>query len=292
MTALSLSMEPIQVLSEDLILVDWGPMTLTVSTWLAGKARPVMATRAARTALACLEALSDFQGFMKSRRPRVPNPDALPEPVRLAWEAVRRTNESLTPMAAVAGAVADTVAEAAVRLGADRVIVNNGGDIALRLTSDEQVTVGLRPPESTRLAGRLRVDGASGIGGVASSAWRGRSLSPGVADLVTVWAESAALADAAATLIAGSTLFTTPGAANGIVRVFASDMEPDSDLKQTEITRHVNRILPAQVREAMAAGMSTAHRLFDAGIIMGCLIRVQTETARLDPNGTLHLTSG
>jgi hypothetical protein len=53
---------PIQVLRPDLILADYGPMTLTVSAWADGEPRPVMATRAAAKALALLADLAEKRG--------------------------------------------------------------------------------------------------------------------------------------------------------------------------------------------------------------------------------------
>ncbi|MCP4687433.1 MAG: hypothetical protein GY859_05240, partial [Desulfobacterales bacterium] len=58
------SIFPIHVLTEELVLVDWGPMTLTVSAWRKGRARPVIAARAAHAALRRLRILADFQGYL------------------------------------------------------------------------------------------------------------------------------------------------------------------------------------------------------------------------------------
>ena len=70
----------------------------------------------------------------------------------------------------------------------------------VRWGKEEKVVKG--DNELDEMLGKLCVEDGSGGGGVASSGWAGRSLSPGVADMVTVWAGSAGLADAAATFIA------------------------------------------------------------------------------------------
>ena len=64
---------PVRVLADDLILVDWGPMTMAISVWDKERARPVMAAIASRSALTCLQVLSDFQGFLKIPVCRLPS---------------------------------------------------------------------------------------------------------------------------------------------------------------------------------------------------------------------------
>ena len=77
------------------------------------------------------------------------------------------------------------------------------GILPFALRVGKMAVVGLKTIGAEKMAGRLYVRGGSGIGGVASSGWMGRSYSPGVADLVTVWGgSSASVADAAAALIA------------------------------------------------------------------------------------------
>jgi ApbE superfamily uncharacterized protein (UPF0280 family) len=104
------------------------------------------------------------------------------------------------PMAAVAGAVAEMAAEAAVSAGAREAIVENGGDIFL--SSPEEVLVGLYAgdhPLSGRLALRLSPL-AMPVSVCSSSSRFGHSLSFGDCDLATIVARDGALADAAATL--------------------------------------------------------------------------------------------
>ncbi|MCA1906489.1 MAG: hypothetical protein LDL11_07870, partial [Desulfarculus sp.] len=133
------------------------------------------------------------------------------------------------------------------------------------------------------LLARLGLRAGDGVGGVASSGWSGRSLSPGVADLVSVWAAEAATADAAATLIAGRVDLDSPA----ISRAPATSMDPDSDLGQRLVVAGVGPLSPAERARALAAGQAAAAGLFEAGCIRGCLILVQGEMAILDPAGGL-----
>ncbi|MCB2185338.1 MAG: UPF0280 family protein [Deltaproteobacteria bacterium] len=274
---------PVTVLRPDLVLVDWGPMTLTLSVWDGGRPRPVLAVQAAREALASLAVLADFQGYLK-RPAHLLDPDRpLPPVVRRALDGARVAPAELTPLAAVAGAVADQVADLAAALGADKVIVNNGGDVALRLTGTRRAVVGLRPPAAPGrpplpLAGKLRLTAAHGVGGVATSGAGGRSLSPGVADMVTVWAATAAAADGAATYIAGRTTVASPAVETAPAR----ELQADSDLGERLVTRHVGKLTREERLAALAAGQAAAQDLFTAGHIRGCFLLVQGEVAILD----------
>ncbi len=276
----------VQVVAEDLVLVDWGPMTLTVSVWRKGQARPVIAAKVSRAALFHLQTLSAFQGYLKRNVSVLPIDRPLPSVVERAFVAVRSISEDLTPLAAVAGAVADEVAARAIDLGADRVIVNNGGDIAVRVNTGERVVVGLKLPGSDNLFGQLHVEGGSGIGGVASSGWAGRSHSPGVADMVTVWGCSAGLADAAATFIAGKTVVYS----KNIQQTRACELDSLSDLGDTFVTETVGRLTSAKRLEALDQGVSAAERIYEKGLLRGYMLHVQGETILMDPDAMMKIS--
>jgi ApbE superfamily uncharacterized protein (UPF0280 family) len=118
-----------------------------------------------------------------------------------------------------------------------RAYVNDGGDIALHLSEDEQFVVGMvERPDRPSLCGTATVKADNPIRGIATSGWRGRSFSLGIADAVTVLADRAAAADAAATIIANAV--DLPGHP-AIVRVHACDLSPDSDLGDQMVTQDV-----------------------------------------------------
>jgi uncharacterized protein len=283
--------EPVQVIRPDLVLVDWGPMSLSISAWAEGRPRPVMAAQAARQALACLAVLADFQGYMSTRVKYLPAGRPLPTVVHSATRACRAVDRELTPLAAVAGAVAGAVAELAVSLGADKVVVNNGGDIAIYLGRNQGLRLGLRPPSETGqpqpLLGRLDLSAADCIGGVASSGWQGRSLSAGAADLVTVWAKDAALADAAATALGNAVAVRSPA----LSRKPAQTLDPACGLGNQKMTVSVGPLSAEQRQAALAAGMAAARRLHAAGLIKGCVLLLQGDLALLDPGRILSLAS-
>ena len=183
----------------------------------------------------------------------------------------------ITPMAAVAGAVAEEILGA--MLGAaplDRAYVNNGGDIALHLVDGGQFTVGLMDrPDRGGLLRTMIVDADDPVRGVATSGRHGRSFSLGIADAVTVLASTASQADAAATIIANAV--DLPGSPN-IVRYPASRLQPDSDLGDRLVTRDVGPLTENEVAEALRAGSACARRWFAAGLIEGAALCLLGET--------------
>lgn len=183
----------------------------------------------------------------------------------------------ITPMAAVAGAVADEILAAMVcEAELSRAHVNDGGDIALHLAHGEKFTVGLVDrPDRPSLLGSTKVEAFDPVRGIATSGWRGRSFSLGIADAVTVLAVHAAAADAAATIIANAV--DLPGHP-AIVRVPARDLAPDSDLGDRLVTQAVPLLTFAEVDQALRAGVRTAELLLRIGLIHSAALHLQGET--------------
>jgi ApbE superfamily uncharacterized protein (UPF0280 family) len=187
---------------------------------------------------------------------------------RRMFDAVCPYNQRcfITPMAAVAGAVAEAVLESMTSAAnVERAYVNNGGDIALHLAAGESFTIGMVDrPDRPSLFGTTKISSTDPIRGVATSGWRGRSFSLGIADAVTVLADSAAAADAAATVIANAV--DLPGH-DSIVRVPAREISPDSDLGEWLVTRGVGELTAHEVEQALDAGEAVAGELQRQGLI-------------------------
>ncbi|HUG21428.1 UPF0280 family protein [Piscinibacter sp.] len=194
----------------------------------------------------------------------------------------------ITPMAAVAGAVAQAVLACYRREGVTRAWVNNGGDIALHLTPGSSWRVGLFADvsrfEPRTGAGPLRTDAdftvhaSLPVRGIATSGWRGRSFSLGIADSVTVLARTAAEADAAATVIANAVNVDD----SRIVRRPACEMKDDSDLGTLPVTVDVPTLDDATVRHALAAGERRARDLQALGLIWSAALSCQGRFALVD----------
>ncbi|MEM0906164.1 MAG: UPF0280 family protein [Pseudomonadota bacterium] len=174
----------------------------------------------------------------------------------------------VTPMAAVAGAVADEILNAMAPAGLTRAIVNNGGDIALYLAPNATARARIAHHDGTS-AGTVTLRAGDGVGGIATSGRHGRSLSRGIADSVTVLAASAAEADVAATLIANAV--DLPGHP-AITRVFAETLDPDSDLAGKEVTTGCGPLAPHDVEQALSTGARTADAMLRDGLILGAAL--------------------
>ncbi len=183
----------------------------------------------------------------------------------------------ISPMAAVAGAVADEVLGAmhgAAPLA--RAYVNNGGDIALHLQRGESFDLGLVDrPDQPSLFARARIAAHDPSRGIATSGWRGRSFSLGIADAVTVLAASAVQADAAATIIANAVDLPDHPA---IARAPASSIKPDNDLGDIPVTRGVGPLTPREVARAIEHGLAFSRTLRERGLIHAAAIHLKGET--------------
>lgn len=190
----------------------------------------------------------------------------------------------ITPMAAVAGAVAEEILSAMVEAAnLDRAYVNNGGDIALYLADGEHFTVGLVDrPDRPGLMRTTVIKAHHPARGVATSGRHGRSFSLGIADAVTVLARTASQADAAATIIANAV--DLPGHP-AIVRCRADELQPDSDLGARLVTRDVGVLQAFEIASALEAGAGTARALLAQGLIESAALRLHGETRIVALNG-------
>jgi ApbE superfamily uncharacterized protein (UPF0280 family) len=174
----------------------------------------------------------------------------------------------VTPMAAVAGAVADAVLAAALAQGGvTRACANNGGDIALHLAPGHSFTAAIaaRPgwPD------RITLGHGDGVGGIATSGWQGRSQSLGIADAVTALAPTAAMADAAATMIANAV--DLPGHP-AVTRLPARKIKADSDLGDLPVTVGVGPLTAQEAATALDRGAAFAQDCLRRGLIAGAAL--------------------
>ena len=176
----------------------------------------------------------------------------------------------ITPMAAVAGAGADTILDAiCAGCGIEKAYVNNGGDVAFHLGPGEQMTAAV----AGTTPGRITIRSHDPLRGIASSGWRGRSHSRGIADTVTVLAGTAAEADAAATMIANAV--DLPDHPN-IARAPACKIAPESDLGSRPVTTDVGALSDAEMLQALESGTRFAAACHAKGLIHTAILMLGT----------------
>lgn len=201
---------------------------------------------------------------------------------RMRWACLPFSDQAfVTPMAAVAGAVADEVLAAMTRgRRLAKAYVNNGGDVAFHLAPGARIGIGLVADlERLEPAGRLDLDAGQPGRGLATSGRGGRSFSLGIADAVTVLAETAAQADAAATLIANAVDVGDPA----VSRRPAVDLDPDSDLGERLVATAVGPLSDAAIDRALAAGLARASLFRAQGLILGAVLSLRGRRRVLGP---------
>ena len=264
--------QSIVLLDEETILAECGPMRLAIRAWQESRPQIALCRQAAEASFDYLEtvatnksALSELAGNIR----------AIPEDplARRMVESVRAIGDSdLTPMAAVAGTIADAVADWLFGRGPTKIVVDNGGDIAIRLAAGETATVGIRPQINCfDISHIARLDGRNSSWGVTTSGLGGRSFTRGIASAVTVIAENASIADAAATAVANACSVED----SSIVRMPAEQMDPGTDIKGVNITVDVGALSSGKKIQAVNAALSKAETLCRQKHILGALIALE-----------------
>ncbi|MFL5007609.1 MAG: UPF0280 family protein [Microvirga sp.] len=264
-----------QSLAGDRLHLSHGPIDVVLRAWGA----EVEVRRAHEAVVARFKTvLAELAGELDAlRRPIADEPRVEGPVARRMVAAVRPfAPEFITPMAAVAGSVADELLAAMLAAAVlEKAFVNDGGDIAIHLSPGERLAVGIAGDFSGRavpaLNGAVILRDEDGIGGIATSGFNGRSFTLGIADSVTVVAASAAAADAAATVVANAVDLDSPA----IERRPASALDPDSDLGDRLVTSAVGPLTEAEIRQALTNGRSRAERLIARGLIGGVALMLR-----------------
>lgn len=260
-------------LSGDRLHLHHGPIDIVLKAW--GEAGDVV--RAYDQAAQCFHTILDD---LVRELPQLRQPYGETHPLfqgRVARQMVTATrpfaDRFVTPMAAVAGAVADEVMSALIDGTAiRRAYVNNGGDIALHLSPGETLKAGIVDnQDAPHVDADVAIDFTMPVRGIATSGWRGRSQSLGIADAVTVLAADAATADVAATLIANA----VDTDHHVVERAPASSLRDDSDLGDRPVTVAVGPLDERAIVDAMNAGVALAKAYRARGLIHSAYLALQ-----------------
>ena len=249
-----------------------GPIDLIIEAWGEGR------NKAYRRAIGRFETvLEELVGELPLLRAAAHRERRFEGPVarRMQRAVTPLAATFITPMAAVAGAVADEILAHLTKGGElGKAYVNNGGDIAFHLVPGQHIEAAI----AASGAGRITIRAGDPFRGMATSGWRGRSHSLGIADQVSVIAANAATADAAATRIANAVDLPGHGA---IARTPATELSPDSDLGDRLVTTAVGPLSVNETAEALRRGAGTARRLLEDGRIGGALLTLNAQTRQI-----------
>jgi uncharacterized protein len=248
-----------------------GPIDLVIEAW----GEPAAVTAACSAAWRRFETvLGELVGELAVLKAPVGAATDVRGPVarRMVGACLPFARGFITPMAAVAGSVADEMAGFFAVPGVARAYVNNGGDIALHLAPGQTLTIGVVPDAYLpSVDGDVAIHAHGPVRGVATSGWRGRSFSMGIADSVTVLARSAAEADAAATVIANAVNVDHPA----IERRRACDLKDDTDLGENLVTAAVGQLPARLAADALDRGVVVAEELLGRNLILGAALALQ-----------------
>ncbi|KJS29524.1 MAG: hypothetical protein VR64_20415 [Desulfatitalea sp. BRH_c12] len=257
--------------SDGRILVECGPMRMVIGAYKDGISGIEDPHTVAAIAISFFTRVAEGKRRLAMPAQRI---DRLPDDAILA-EMIQSTSRvgdpDLTPMAAVAGTLADAVADWLFERDMTKVVVDNGGDIAIRLGPGENVVVGVCPqPGARHLTRRILLDARCPSWGVATSGMGGRSFTRGIASAVTTVSHRASLADAAATAIANACFVPD----EAIRQAPAELIDPDTDIPGVPITVQVGRVSSEKLRQAGENTRKKAEEIQKRGIISGALIQV------------------
>jgi uncharacterized protein len=258
----------------------YGPTSMRILARLRGRPHPLGVEAAAAAACECLESLVPFRntaalliGRLRREKGLSAVPQHFPAVLRLMIRAAEATGEdAMTPLAAVAGAIAQQALAAALAAGAGTVVVENGGDVAVSVEAGDTIRLGVARGIHDRSLERVALlSHGDGIGGVCTSGLGGRSFTLGLADAAVAFGADAAGADACATLLANSTFMDVPA----VERSPAESLDPDTDIPGFMVVTHVGALSSSEITKALGQAEERAQGFVRAGLLKGAVVAVQ-----------------
>ena len=269
----------IKLLQGGHVMAECGPMRLVITAFVGKVPQPEMGMKAAEESILYLERIARLRHLLGRGVPN--NPRDIDEPLaREMFRSVMSTGDKdLTPMAAVAGVIGDAVADYLYERGMTKVVVNNGGDVSVRLRGGEPVKVGIRPVAGEEAGSHvIQLDPDRPSWGIASSGLGGRSLTRGIASAVTIIAEKASIADAAATAIANASFIQD----EHVIQRPAEEIDPDTDIPGIPVTVRVGPLSKEKKTRALSSAMEKTAELVQKQIIFGAFVAVDGEFSMTD----------
>lgn len=263
----------IEKLQDERIFINHGPIQMVIDAYVKGERKAEIGLEAGRHVLDQFNKLIQYIPPLKSMRAYTSTSSRFPEVLNKMIIAVEKSGyNELNTLGAVAGSFSDIALEKAVELGATRVIVNNGGDIACTDLEGKSIKVGI--PYATKDEKRqliLEIAKDENIHGICTSGMGGRSFTKGIATAAVALASDAATADACATYLGNMTNVED----ENIIRCLAEEIDSETDIKGQLITVKVNEISQEKKYRALLNGLNAAEDLYNRGIIEGAIICIE-----------------
>lgn len=272
----------IELLRDNRIYINHGPTQMVIDAYVHNDKAPQIGIEAGKLVLEQLEQLATYYPELKRMKTFTKESDEFPAVLNKMICAVQKSGyEDLNTLGAVAGSFSDLALEEAIKLGATKVIINNGGDIALKDLSKNPVNVGI--PFKDHNCDRelvLTITGDMNVGGICTSGFGGRSFTKGIANFVVALAENAAIADACATYLGNLTNVED----DNIIRCFAEQIDSGTDIAGQMVTVKVGYISETKQLQALYNGIKIAENLCNKEIIKGAIICVQDNIVKYPDN--------
>ncbi|KNZ43637.1 UPF0280 family protein [Acetobacterium bakii] len=277
---------PFQILSDGRVFVDYGPVTMVIMAIKKGVVQTKLCSEAALNIPDLLAEISEKRHLL-SQYSRTIDLGTISSgtlsglPLEMV-KAVKRLQEpTLTPMATVAGALSDALADWLDARDVDKVIVNNGGDVAIRLRENQSVKMGILPNvETGKLEKTVTIRVEDGIGGVCTSGLGGRSFTRGIANAVTVFAKRCCIADACATHIANASYIKS----ENVITDLAGNLYPDSDIDDLEVVTQVKQLSREEVIQSLDQIKNESLHQFQLGNLQAVYADVGGVALQWEPN--------
>lgn len=287
--------DTLRILAPGKVFIDYGPVSMVVMAFQDDQPMTDLCREAFKVVDAALREITEALPFLKLPPTKIPLYALSGLPLQMLDAVLAVGEPTLTPMATVAGAVSDRVADWLFEQGATRVVVNNGGDIALRLKPGESVRVGiLSSLDRGEVDTVISVSGEDGIGGIATSGLGGRSFTRGIANAVSVFSKRCILADALATHLANHTFIES----ERIKTAKAGTLDPASDIAELDVVTEVGELTDQEVVQSLNNLLEEAGRQYEKHLYSGMRANVQNrfisypkayfinQTKGEEPNGT------
>ncbi len=260
----------IEKLQDERIFINHGPIQMVIDVSVKGKRMPEIGLEVGKHVLEQFDKLAQYTPKLKEMRTYRNTSSEFPEVLNKMIIAVEKSGyEELNTLGAVAGSFSDIALQKAIELGGTRVIVNNGGDIALRDIEGKPIRVGI-PYTNDKEKGQLvlTITEEQDIHGICTSGIGGRSFTKGIATAAVALASDAATADACATYLGNVTNVED----ENIIRCLAEEIDSGTDIKGQIVTLKVGQISKEKKYRALLNGLNAAEDLYKKGIINGAVI--------------------